>query len=158
MRFICARRCTRLDFISALELFLGPIAARSTWSAGGAPSACGMICLYRSDYGPAEPGFDPFAGTGAGGDAAWARDLATARNAGQLAAIQRQLARGEPTIWCDEGYSWVAAPIVEHGFPVVVIAVVACYALIRFPAFVAKRRRPLATARDSAAPGQARSG
>ena len=67
-----------------------------------------MSCLYASDYGPVDPGFDPLADGGrlVRGFEAHAAVLARAQNLGQLQAMERQLQRGEPMAWCDQGYAW----------------------------------------------------
>jgi hypothetical protein len=67
-----------------------------------------MTCLYASDYGPAEPGFNPLrdGGTLIKGFEASAPVLADARNLGQLQAMERVLARGDTVRWCDQGYGW----------------------------------------------------
>jgi hypothetical protein len=62
-----------------------------------------MVCLFHGDYGPADPHFV----TGQHGWAVDVRLLASARNLGEAEAIQRHALRGEPVIWCHEGYSWV---------------------------------------------------
>jgi hypothetical protein len=66
-------------------------------------------CLYRSDYGPPTPGFS--IGSIGDGLETHASELATAWNPGQLAAMKRQLLRGETVPWCEPGYGWVEAPI-----------------------------------------------
>jgi hypothetical protein len=67
-----------------------------------------MTCLYASDYGPAEPGFDPLGDGGMliKGFETAAPSLAGARNLGQLQAMERVLARGDTVRWCDQGYGW----------------------------------------------------
>ena len=69
-----------------------------------------MRCLYRGDYGPPDLGFDPGAGGGAllRGFEAHRAELMLARNAGELAAMQRQVTRSESILWCDQGYGWAA--------------------------------------------------
>ena len=91
-----------------------------------------MTCLYRTDYGPDDPGFYArtdgafIAGTGAE-----ARALASARNHGQLEAAKRLLARGETVAWCDEGYSWATNPAFETGFLLAVTGVALACAVLR---------------------------
>jgi hypothetical protein len=67
-----------------------------------------MTCLYASDYGPAEPGFNALrdGGTLIKGFEASAPLLAEARNLGQLQAMERVLMRGDTVRWCDQGYGW----------------------------------------------------
>jgi hypothetical protein len=71
-----------------------------------------MQCLYKSDYGPADPHFNPLAGNGKllKGFAAHEAALSQAQNLGQLEAMERQLARGQSIQWCDQGYAWTYAP------------------------------------------------
>lgn len=94
-----------------------------------APSSC----LFRSDYGPADPHFDPLAQGGAliKGDEAHAALLARAENLGQLQAMERKLARGQEVAWCDQGYGWVHQPVIEYGFVFALIAIVLPYFLWR---------------------------
>jgi hypothetical protein len=85
-----------------------------------------MACLYASDYGPADPAFDPLAG---GGRLLWGfeshrSELARAQNLGQLQAMERQLQRGESIAWCDQGYAWAEGPAVDGflvGFSMLVV-------------------------------------
>jgi hypothetical protein len=85
-----------------------------------------MNCLYASDYGPPDPGFDPLADGGRllRGFEAHTPLLGRAQNLGQLEAMQRQLQRGQDIVWCDQGYGWVESPAVEGflaGFTVLVV-------------------------------------
>jgi len=93
-----------------------------------------MSCLYRSDYGPAMPGFDPLAGNGAqiAGYESHARELATAQNPGQLAAMKRAFDRGETVQWCDQGYGWTYDPHLAMFFGIVLVVFVLPYLLLRF--------------------------
>jgi hypothetical protein len=54
-----------------------------------------MTCLYASDYGPADPGFDPLAGGGRllRGFDSQRSELARAQNLGQLQATPGPRAR-----------------------------------------------------------------
>ncbi len=83
-----------------------------------------MQCLYKSDYGPIDPGFDPFAGKGAlmHGYEAHVYALSQAQNRGQLEAMERQLDRGEPIRWCDQGYGWTYSPA-ANAFVLVIVFV-----------------------------------
>lgn len=85
-----------------------------------------MRCLYRSDYGAPDPGFDPFSAGGAlvSGWESHRDELALAQNAGQLAAMNRQLARGEQIQWCDQGYGWAYDNRIDGFFAVIVGAVI----------------------------------
>jgi hypothetical protein len=90
-----------------------------------------MACLYRSDYGPSDPSFDPLGGGGAliKGFEAHLSDLAAAHNIGQLQAIERKLLRGETVGWCDQGYGWAEQPMVQDLMIVAAIALILPYAL-----------------------------
>jgi len=76
-----------------------------------------MSCLYASDYGPADPAFDPLADGGRllQGFEGHTAELGNAQNLGQLQAMERQLHRGDSIAWCDQGYARVEAPAV-HAF------------------------------------------
>jgi hypothetical protein len=93
-----------------------------------------MYCLYASDYGPADPAFDPFVDNGRllQGFESHVYELATARNFAQLQAMERQLQRGEAIGWCDQGYGWVYQQPVNDFFIVALIAVVLPYLAFRF--------------------------
>jgi len=103
-----------------------------------------MRCLYRGDYGQPDPGFDPGAGGGAllRGFEAHRAELMRAQNAGELAAMQRQMARGESILWCDQGYGWVSAPGVGFTLEALGAMVLLAYLLMRAlpPARAAVRR------------------
>ena len=92
-----------------------------------------MQCLYRSDYGPVDPGFDPFAQHGAllKGYEAHVYELAQARNIGQLEAMERKLARGETIQWCEQGYGWVYRPHVTAFFDFALIFLIIPWLLLR---------------------------
>jgi hypothetical protein len=68
----------------------------------------GMQCLYRGDYGPPDPAFQPDANGGVllRGFESDRAILIHAQNLGQLYAIKGQLARGEHIQWYDQGYGW----------------------------------------------------
>jgi hypothetical protein len=89
-----------------------------------------VACLYESDYGAPDPGFDPFADGGrlVAGFAAHHGQLARARNLGQLQAMERTIARGGEIVWCEQGYGWVYARSVDAMFAAIVIAVILPYA------------------------------
>lgn len=89
-----------------------------------------MSCLYASDYGPPDPGFDAFADGGrlVQGFETHVTQLSHARNLGQLYAIERKLVRGEDIVWCDQGYGWAYGPPFEHLFAAIIIAVILPYA------------------------------
>ena len=92
-----------------------------------------MSCLYASDYGAPDPGFDPLAQGGAllRGFEAHASELAQARNLGQLEAMKRQIRRGEHVLWCDQGYGWVYDRPLDYLFEIMVIAVIIPYFAMR---------------------------
>jgi hypothetical protein len=96
-----------------------------------------VSCLYKADYGPAEPGFDALAGGGRliKGFTSHAAVLAQARNLAQLEAMERKLQRGEKIMWCDDGYGWVEGRSVDALFAVIAVAVILPYAVWK-----AKRR------------------
>ena len=113
-----------------------------------------MRCLYRSDYGPVDPNFDPLIGNGRliKGFEAQAKTLSQAQNLGQLEAMERQLAHGRPIQWCEQGYSWTYASATNDVFYVALV-------LLAFP-WLALRllqglRRSL-LARRALAPARAR--
>jgi hypothetical protein len=86
-----------------------------------------MHCLYRSDYGTPDPGFNPAAGGGVllSGFEDHRAVLLRAQNLGQFEAMKRQLLRGEQIQWCDQGYGWVDQPRIDGFFAAVLILVVA---------------------------------
>jgi hypothetical protein len=92
-----------------------------------------MACLYASDYGPPDPGFDPRAEGGAllRGFEDHASVLAEARNPGQLAAMKRQIERGEDVTWCDQGYGWVYDRHLDYLFEIMVAGVILPYIAMR---------------------------
>ena len=104
-----------------------------------------MACLYASDYGAAEPGFvaDP---ASLAGFEDHARVLAAARNPGQLAAMKRQIERGETVTWCEQGYAWTAQPALDWGLGLALIAVLVPYAVYRLGLARVWRSRPVACA------------
>ena len=110
-----------------------------------------MRCLYRSDYGPADPGFN------AQGSAqrlakdypAYTNVLATAENSRQMDAILRRLAHGDSVAWCETGYGWVETPAFENGFTLAALFIllpVACWRLVLWM----RRRRASADRRAPA--------
>ena len=115
-----------------------------------------MRCLYRDDYGPPDPSFDPGADAGAflRGFEVHRAELMLAQNAGQLAAMQRQLARGESILWCEQGYGWVSGPRVDLTLAALGIAVLLTYLLMRILpwARAAVRRRSESRGIETLAP------
>jgi hypothetical protein len=91
-----------------------------------------MSCLYASDYGPPEPGFDPLADNGRliKGFEDHAAVLARAANLGQLEAMQRVLHRNESITWCDQGYGWAEGGAVHALFAAILALVVLPYAVL----------------------------
>jgi hypothetical protein len=103
-----------------------------------------MYCLYASDYGPADPAFDPFVDQARllKGFESHAYELAAAQNFAQLQAMERQLQRGEPVAWCDQGYGWAYRQPVNGFFIVAMIAIVLPYVIFRLlPRIAAALRR-----------------
>jgi hypothetical protein len=92
-----------------------------------------VSCLYASDYGPPEPGFDALAAGGRliKGFEAHAAELARATNLGQLEAMERVLQRGEHVSWCDQGYGWVEGTAVHALFAAILVFVILPYAAWR---------------------------
>jgi hypothetical protein len=90
-----------------------------------------MSCLYASDYGPPEPGFNPLADNGRliKGFEDHAAVLARAANLGQLEAMQRVLRRNESITWCDQGYGWAEGDAVHILFAAILAFVVLPYAV-----------------------------
>jgi hypothetical protein len=88
-----------------------------------------MTCLFASDYGPPEPGFDPLADGGVRikGFEAHAAELASATNLGQLEAMERALHRGDRVAWCDPGYAWVDGAAVHMLFAAILAFVILPY-------------------------------
>jgi hypothetical protein len=89
-----------------------------------------MSCLYASDYGSPETGFDPLADSGRliKGFEAHTVALARATNPGQLEAMQRALRREDMT-WCDPGYGWVEGGAVHALFAAIFVGVIVPYAV-----------------------------
>jgi hypothetical protein len=105
-----------------------------------------MYCLYASDYGPADPAFDPFVDHGRllKGFESHVYELATAQNFAQLQAMERQLQRGRSVAWCDQGYGWVYQQPVNDVFIFAMVAIVLPYVMLRLLPRVAPllRRAP----------------
>jgi len=97
-----------------------------------------VSCLYSTDYGPPDPGFDPLAGNGRllSGFDGHASELARAANLEQLKAMERQLAKGETIAWCDNGYGWVYDQKVGDLFGAIIAFVILPWLVMRVaPAF-----------------------
>ncbi len=103
-----------------------------------------MACLYASDYGPPEPGFDPLDDGGRliAGFEAHAAALARAANPGQLAAMERALRRNEDITWCEQGYGWVESGAVHALFAAILAFVVLPYLVWRLRARRGDRAAP----------------
>ena len=101
-----------------------------------------MSCLYASDYGPPEPGFNPLADDGRliKGFEDHAAVLARAANLGQLEAMQRVLRRNQSITWCDQGYGWVEGDAVHILFAAALAFVVLPYAVFTLRARRRMRR------------------
>jgi len=100
-----------------------------------------MSCLFASDYGPPQPGFDPLAGGGAliKGFETHRADLAAAQNLGQLQAMERKFAKGETVAWCDNGYGWVYDHKVGDFFGAILAFVILPWVVLRVAPRVAER-------------------
>jgi len=116
-----------------------------------------MRCLYRSDYGLPDPSFDPAAGNGRllRDFQSQAGALLKAQNRGQLEAMARKLQKGEPILWCDQGYGWVYQPAIMGSFEIVVPFMIVLWILLRIlprarGAFVRRRWGRGAAARSGA--------
>jgi hypothetical protein len=107
-----------------------------------------MSCLYPSDYGPVDPGFDPLASDGAllAGVEAHVRALSQAQNRGQLEAMKRQLQRGQTIQWCDQGYGWTYAAPVTVFFDAAFIFLILPWLVLRVVLALRRRRRALTSA------------
>jgi hypothetical protein len=96
-----------------------------------------MRCLYRDDYGPADPGFNAQAQAQllAKDFPAYTNVLATADNPRQMAALLRRLQHGDSVAWCEAGYGWVQRPAVTDGFTLAatfILLPVACWRFARW--------------------------
>ncbi len=102
-----------------------------------------MSCLFASDYGPPQPGFDPLAQDGAliRGFEAHRAALKTAQNLGQLQAMERKLAHGDSVTWCDNGYGWVYDQKVGDFFGATIAFVILPWLVLRVAPALAKRWR-----------------
>lgn len=102
-----------------------------------------MSCLFASDYGPPQPGFDPLSGNGRliHGFEAHQAQLATAQNLGQLQAMERRFAKGDTVTWCDDGYRWVYDPKISDFFGVIVAFVILPWLVMRIAPALAERMK-----------------
>lgn len=100
-----------------------------------------MSCLYASDYGPADPHFDPFAGNAhlMAGFESHGAELGRAQNLGQLQAMERALAKGETITWCDNGYGWAYDRKVDDFFVAIVALVILPWLVLRVAPALAER-------------------
>ena len=102
-----------------------------------------MSCLFATDYGPAEPGFDPLAGDGRfiKGFEAHKSELAAAENLGQLQAMERKFAKGESVTWCENGYAWTSDQKLGDFFGAIIAFIVLPWLVMRVaPAFAERMR------------------
>jgi 4-amino-4-deoxy-L-arabinose transferase-like glycosyltransferase len=102
-----------------------------------------MVCLFHGDYGPPDPAFD-FGSASPFGVRGWVADaskFSEACNIGEAEAIQRNLLRGEPVSWCDQGYAWVGQDAVGWFYIAAFLLVVLPYLVARTRAW-AKASRP----------------
>jgi len=100
-----------------------------------------MVCLFASDYGLPQAGFDPLAGNGVliRGFEAHRAQLAAAQNPDQLAAMKRVFAKGETVTWCDNGYQWVYDRKVGDFFGAIVAFVIIPWLVLRVAPALAER-------------------
>ena len=113
-------------------------------------------CLYTTDYGPPDPGFDPAADGGKliKGFEGHATELSRAQNLGQLRAMERKLAKGETFTWCDNGYGWTYDQKVGDFFGAVLAFVILPWLVMRVAPALAERLRlaPPRAGRNSESP------
>jgi hypothetical protein len=100
-----------------------------------------MSCLFASDYGPPQPGFDPLAAQGRliQGFEAHRAQLMTAQNLDQLQAMERKFAKGETVAWCDNGYQWVYDQKVGDFFGAIIAFVIIPWLVLRVAPALAAR-------------------
>ncbi len=103
-----------------------------------------VVCLYPSDYGPPDPGFDPFAGNGEmlKGFEGHVYQLAAAQNRGQLEAMKRKLAHDQEIVWCDQGYGWTYQAHPAQFFEIVFAVLILPWLVLRVFPRVHARARP----------------
>jgi hypothetical protein len=102
-----------------------------------------MSCLFASDYGPPQPGFDPLSGHGdlIRGFEAHRAQLASAQNLGQLQAMERKITKGETVTWCDNGYGWTYDWKVGDFFGAILAFVILPWLVMRVAPTLAERMR-----------------
>jgi hypothetical protein len=95
-----------------------------------------MVCLFHSDYGPADPAFklDPGSTVGVRGWIDDASSFKEAHNIGEVEAIQRHLLRGESVSWCDQGYAWVEQDAIGWFYTATLLLVVLPYLILKIKA------------------------
>jgi hypothetical protein len=100
-----------------------------------------MSCLFASDYGPPQLGFNPLAQDGAliAGFEAHRPELSAAQNLGQLQAMERKFAKGETVAWCDNGYGWVYDHKVGDFFGAIIAFVILPWLVMRVAPALAQR-------------------
>ena len=100
-----------------------------------------MRCLYRTDYGPADPGFNATASAQslAKDFPAYTNVLATAENSRQMDALLRRLEHGDSVTWCETGYGWVQHPMVANGFTLAATFILLPVACWRFSLWLRRR-------------------
>ena len=93
---------------------------------------CSMVCLFHGDYGPPDPAFAVSAASAA--VHGWTVDprlLNDAHNIGEAEAIQRHVLKGEPVLWCHQGYSWVDQDAIGWFYLSAMVLVVLPYLIIK---------------------------
>jgi hypothetical protein len=102
-----------------------------------------MSCLYTTDYGAPDPGFDALADHGRliKGFESHRAALTRAQNLGQLQAMERKFAKGDSVAWCDNGYGWVYDAKVGDFFGAIVAFVILPWLVMRVAPAAAERLR-----------------
>jgi hypothetical protein len=100
-----------------------------------------MRCLYRGDYGPADPGFDAGTVAHALGTQfpAYTNVLATAQNVRQMDALLRRLEHGDSVAWCETGYGRALHQPSSDGFTLAATLILLPLACWRFSLWMRRR-------------------
>jgi hypothetical protein len=91
-----------------------------------------MVCLFHGDYGPVDPAFISGSASRSVADASL---LKSARNIGEVEAIQRLLLKGETVSWCDQGYAWVEQDAVGWFYGAAFMFVILPYLIMKIRAW-----------------------
>ena len=100
-----------------------------------------MSCLFASDYGPPQPGFDPLQDNQSliKGFESHRSQLAGAQNVGQLQAMERKFVKGESVTWCDDGYTWVYDQKIGDFFGAIIAFVILPWLVMRVAPALGRR-------------------